>query len=87
MELEALLIKIYARQTCGCCIYEMQFKDIESANKAFSKHGHVSITDDAGVTYGSADTFYGFSMDKKEQQQKGLGYLFRLVEGIEGKDV
>lgn len=71
------MVTIYARQGCGCCIAEMKFESIESADKAFEEAGLQSaavIIDDGGTEW-RIDTFYHFSQSFDEQNERGLGFL------------
>lgn len=76
------MVKVFAKLTCGCCMAEMDFDSEHSAAQAFAKVGlgHVSITDDLGVTHSGVDTFYGYSL-KEDGMNRGLGYLADLLGG------
>ena len=70
--------RVYAKCDCGCCTAEMFFRNKESATEAFAKVGlqnGAKIVDDKGNIHEGIDTFYGFSMDKEEQHDRGLKYL------------
>jgi len=70
--------RVYAKCDCGCCTAEMFFRNKESVIEAFTKVGmqnSATIVDDKGNIHEGIDTFYGFSMDKEEQQDRGLKYL------------
>jgi len=76
------MIKVYAKLSCGCCTEELEFNDIQSAQEAFSGAGLTStgkITDDAGVEHNNIDTFYGFTMSDDELQNRGIGYLVKML--------
>lgn len=78
------MIKVYAKNDCGCCTEEMQFTSKESAQAAFDKVGMGNgkvIKDDAGAKHDGIDTFYGFSTTEEEQGGRSLGYLMDLVSG------
>ncbi len=72
------MITVYAKQDCGCCTEELEFRDVESAARAFAKVGYgngMEVEDDAGKKHTGLDTFYGFSTEEDEQSEKSLGYL------------
>jgi hypothetical protein len=78
------MITVYVKQDCGCCTESLQFKDEESADKAFAAAGlgnGVEIVDDAGTKHGGLDTFYGFSLSDEEQGGRSLGYLLDKASG------
>ena len=70
--------RVYAKYDCGCCTAEMFFRNKENVIEAFAKAGlqnGAKIVDDKGNIHEGIDTFYGFSMDKEEQHDRGLKYL------------
>lgn len=76
------MVTIHAKMCCVCCIAEMKFKDEQSALSAFVRSGldvTATIVDDEGVTHEDIDTFYGFSLDAKEQEEKSLMHLAKKI--------
>jgi hypothetical protein len=76
------MIKVYAKQDCGCCTVEMRFNSMSAARRAFARLGlgnGMEIKDDAGVLHTNIDTFYGCSANKNEQGDKSL---LDLVEQV-----
>jgi hypothetical protein len=76
------MIKVYAKNDCGCCTVEMQFNSMSAARRAFARVGlgnGMKIRDDAGVLHKGIDTFYGCSANKDEQGDKSL---LNLVEQV-----
>lgn len=74
------MIQVFAQCDCGCCVAEMQFNDVASAEKAFAAAGianGATIKDDAGVEHKDIDTFYPFSTNKEEFERPSL---LRLAE-------
>jgi hypothetical protein len=69
-------MKFYAKARCGCCTIEMNFKDEESAKKAFVAAGleATEIVDDDGVRHESVDMFYSPSFSVNPYD-KPLAYL------------
>lgn len=79
------MIKVYAKNDCGCCTTEMQFESEAGAQAVFAKVGPgngMVITDDAGVMHEGLDTFYGFSTSEAEEGDRSLGYLFDKVKKL-----
>lgn len=77
------MIKVFAKNDCGCCTTEMHFTDLASAQKAFDAAGlgnGMKITDDMGTTHEGLDTFYGFSQDEEEAEGRSLGFLVGEIE-------
>ena len=75
--------KFYAKSSCGCCVTEMCFENVDTAAKAFSKAGLNSsaiIIDDCEVKHEGVDTFYGFSETESEFTEKSP--LARLVDQV-----
>lgn len=76
------MITVYAKNDCGCCSTEMQFRDLASAQKAFDAVGlgnGMKIKDDTGTIHEGIDTFYGFSQEEEETDNRSLGYLMDEV--------
>lgn len=72
----------YAKMCCGCCTVMLRFKDEEAIGRAFMKAGldvAATIVDDAGIVHEEVDTFYGFSKNREEQDERSIGYLASLL--------
>ena len=39
----------------------------------------ATIVDDAGIVHEEVDTFYGFSKNREEQDERSIGYLASLL--------
>lgn len=75
------MLKLSAQLCCGCCSTTMQFRSLDSAQKAFDAAGlgsGVAITDDAGEVHEGVDTFYGFRQSGEER--RGLMFLVSQVQ-------
>jgi aromatic ring-opening dioxygenase LigB subunit len=76
--------KFYAKGSCGCCIKEMFFEDLNAATKAFSKAGlssSVIIIDDNEIKH-DVDTFYGFSEMESEFTKSPLIRLANQLNSL-----
>lgn len=76
------MITVYAKADCGCCTIGMKFKNDESVKAAFAAAGLTNgaeITDDDGVRHEGIDTFYGFSTEEGEQEDKSLAFLAKAA--------
>lgn len=53
------MIRVYAKEGCGCCEATMKFRSVEAAEAAFVKAGLgiKTITDDKGAVHEGIDTF------------------------------
>jgi len=78
------MVTAYVRHDCGCCTAEMLFHSEQRAQTALSQAelgNGVTIVDDAGTEHTRLDTFYGYSLVREQQEDKGLGYLMDAVVG------
>jgi hypothetical protein len=69
--------------SCGCCIDALSFNDENSLFDALDKVGLTTsgtITDDAGIVHKHIDTFYGFSQDEKNQEERSLSFLMNMLK-------